>query len=97
MFLTKSKPNMGCIPFWATMITAIITTGTATRPKRPNLDKLKGIHKKLGWNLLLNEHRILEINDEEIAVIGVKTIQPCLNFRKKGAWPMPIRDQMVSM
>jgi predicted MPP superfamily phosphohydrolase len=52
--------------------------------KEANLDKLKGIHKTLGWNLLLNEHRILEINDEKIAVIGVENYSALPQFPKKG-------------
>lgn len=52
--------------------------------KEANLEKLKGIHKKLGWNLLLNEHRMLEINNEKVAVIGVENYSALPQFPKKG-------------
>tara|TARA_R110002073_G_scaffold40547_6_gene115372 strand:- start:25966 stop:27198 length:1233 start_codon:yes stop_codon:yes gene_type:complete len=37
-----------------------------------NLDQLKDVHKKLGFDLLLNTHRILEKKGEKIALIGVE-------------------------
>jgi len=40
--------------------------------KEKNLDKLKEIHKELGFDLLLNENRILEKNSDKIALIGVE-------------------------
>ncbi len=40
--------------------------------KRANFEQFKGIHKNLGWDLLLNENRILERNGEKIAIIGVE-------------------------
>jgi hypothetical protein len=49
-----------------------------------NLEKLKGIHKKLGWDLLMNEHRILDINDEKVAVIGVENYSALPQFPKMG-------------
>lgn len=52
--------------------------------KVANLEKLKGIHKKLGWNLLMNEHRILDINDEKVAVIGVENYSALPQFPKMG-------------
>lgn len=43
-----------------------------------NLDKLKAIHKQMGWDLLMNENRILERNGDKIALIGVE------NYGAKG-------------
>lgn len=37
-----------------------------------NLEDLKKVHSKMGWNLLLNEHRFLERNGERIALVGVE-------------------------
>ncbi len=37
-----------------------------------NLEKLKGIQKEIGFDLLLNEHRFLEKNGERIALVGVE-------------------------
>ncbi len=40
--------------------------------KKQNFETFKGVHKNLGWDLLLNENRVLERKGEKIAVIGVE-------------------------
>jgi predicted MPP superfamily phosphohydrolase len=40
--------------------------------KLNNVEDLKKVHSKLGWDLLLNEHRFLERNGERIALVGVE-------------------------
>ena len=40
--------------------------------KVQNFENLKSIHQRLGWDLILNGNRILEIKGEEVAVIGVE-------------------------
>jgi len=40
--------------------------------KAENFENVKAIHKKLGWNLLLDEHIYLEKENEKIAVIGIE-------------------------
>jgi len=40
--------------------------------KIKNLSDLKKLQADMGWNLLLNEHRYLEKNNEKIALIGVE-------------------------
>jgi len=40
--------------------------------KQENFENVKSIHKKLGWNLLLDEHIYLEKDNEKIAVIGIE-------------------------
>lgn len=42
------------------------------REKEKNMEDLKKIHKDLGWELLLNEHRLIEKGGARIAVIGVE-------------------------
>lgn len=37
-----------------------------------NVEAMVNTHKKLGWDLLLNEHRILTKEDASIAIIGVE-------------------------
>ena len=44
----------------------------SSEAKMKNLDKLKDIHKELGFDLLLNENRFLLKNDQKIALIGVE-------------------------
>ena len=40
--------------------------------KEQNLEKLKQYHAKMGFDLLLNENRTIELNGEQIHVIGVE-------------------------
>jgi predicted MPP superfamily phosphohydrolase len=40
--------------------------------KSENLENLKQVHRDMGWNLLLNEHRFIEKNGEKIALVGVE-------------------------
>lgn len=40
--------------------------------KERNLEALKLVHEKLGWDLLLNEHRFIEKDGERLALIGVE-------------------------
>lgn len=40
--------------------------------KKENFEKFKAIHKNLGWDLLLNENRILEKDGQQIAILGVE-------------------------
>ncbi|MEY4135773.1 MAG: hypothetical protein RL386_2123 [Bacteroidota bacterium] len=52
--------------------------------KNANFQQLKDIHRGLGWELLLNEHRIVEVNGAKIAVIGVENHSAHLRFPKRG-------------
>jgi len=44
----------------------------ASAAKDKNLQDLIQTHKVMGWDLLQNENRILRVNNEEIAVLGVE-------------------------
>jgi predicted MPP superfamily phosphohydrolase len=49
--------------------------------KQENLEKLKQVHAKLGWRLLMNEHVPLTKNNESIALLGIE------NWGAKGRFP----------
>jgi predicted MPP superfamily phosphohydrolase len=49
--------------------------------KRENLNQLIGVHKKMGWDILMNEHRILKREGAEIAILGIE------NWGAKGHFP----------
>jgi predicted MPP superfamily phosphohydrolase len=49
--------------------------------KTDNLNQLIGIHKKMGWDILMNEHRILKKDGAEIAILGIE------NWGAKGHFP----------
>ena len=54
--------------------------------KKANLERLKVIHHKLGWRLLVNEHVILENGQEndKIALIGIENWSAKSSFPKYG-------------
>ncbi len=52
--------------------------------KKANFKEFMDTHKKLGWDLLMNENRMLEINGEQIAVIGVENYSAHPRFPKYG-------------
>jgi uncharacterized protein len=54
--------------------------------KKKNFDDMITAHREMGYDLLMNEHRILEAGGEKIAIIGVENwgIGPSLRFPKYG-------------
>lgn len=52
--------------------------------KAENLEQLKRIHGQLGWQLLLNENRILTINGAQLGIIGVENWSAKGRFRSEG-------------
>jgi predicted MPP superfamily phosphohydrolase len=52
--------------------------------KKQNLQNLIVHHQKMGWDLLLNENRVLNINNEKVAVIGVENYSESRHFPKYG-------------
>src|SRR6476661_420164 len=52
--------------------------------KRKNLEALKEVHKEMGWTLLLDEHVLLEKEDEKIALIGIQNWSALKRFPKYG-------------
>jgi len=52
--------------------------------KMQNLEDLKEIHEKLGWRLLMNEHVVVERENEQIALIGIENWSAKASFHKRG-------------
>ncbi len=52
--------------------------------KRSNLQNLMETQQKMGWQLLMNEHRLLEKDGESIAILGVENWGNRANFPKYG-------------
>lgn len=52
--------------------------------KKKNLDDLKVVHKNLGWDLLCNENRFLEMGGEKVAILGVENWSSLGRFPKHG-------------
>lgn len=52
--------------------------------KIENLNRLKSTHAEMGWRLLLNEHVVIEKDEQSIALIGVENWSAKGNFSKYG-------------
>jgi uncharacterized protein len=52
--------------------------------QQQNLENLKHVHKELGWRLLMNEHVVLEKNNEQIALLGIENWSAKARFPKHG-------------
>jgi predicted MPP superfamily phosphohydrolase len=52
--------------------------------KQENLDRLKSIHRRMGWTLLMNEHVSIQKGADRIALIGVENWSSRVNFKRYG-------------
>lgn len=52
--------------------------------KKQNLQDLINTHKDMGWDIMLNENRIININGENVAIIGVENYSAKPHFQKYG-------------
>ncbi len=52
--------------------------------KLANMELLEDTHRRLGWQLLRNEHRSIQINGEPVAIIGVENYSAHPRFPKYG-------------
>ena len=52
--------------------------------KKENLQDIIQHHKTLGWDLLMDEHRIIEKNGEKIAILGIQNWSNLGKFPKYG-------------
>ena len=52
--------------------------------KSENLSQLKEVHANMGWRLLMNEHVVLEKNNQQIALLGIENWGSKARFPKYG-------------
>lgn len=52
--------------------------------KRQNIEDLKGMHQKLGWRLLWDEHVAVEKGGQQFALIGIQNWSALRNFARYG-------------
>lgn len=52
--------------------------------KFQNLENLKKVHADMGWRLLMNEHVVIERDNEQIALIGIENWSSKARFPKHG-------------
>jgi predicted MPP superfamily phosphohydrolase len=68
--------------------------------KHKNLADLAAIHKNMGWDLLINENRILEIDGEKLAILGIENWGAKARFPKYGKMGEAIKglpDEMTQV
>ncbi len=56
----------------------------SAQAKKENMERLKKVHADLGWRLLMNEHVLLEKNNEQIALLGIENWGSKARFPKYG-------------
>src|SRR5690606_3017180 len=52
--------------------------------KAANFEHLKDIHRRLGWDLLLNENRSIQVGEATLRVLGVENYSAHPRFPKYG-------------
>jgi predicted MPP superfamily phosphohydrolase len=52
--------------------------------KQQNLEDLKKVHAAMGWRLLMNEHVVIERNNDLIALLGIENWSAKARFPKHG-------------
>lgn len=52
--------------------------------KEANMAALEAAHQQMGWQLLRNQHQLMNINGEQVAVLGVENYSAHLRFPKYG-------------
>jgi predicted MPP superfamily phosphohydrolase len=60
--------------------------------KQKNLDDLKTTHKNMGWDLLMNTHRRLKVDGEEIGILGIENWGEMSRFPKYGRMDLATKD-----
>ena len=56
----------------------------SAQAKRQNLQDLIQIHKQMGWDILMNENRILKVDNEKLAILGIENWGAKARFPKYG-------------
>src|SRR5690606_556246 len=52
--------------------------------KQKNFEAIKGLHKKIGFQLLLNENVMLQKGNQKIAIVGVENWGDITRFQRRG-------------
>ncbi|RYY34311.1 MAG: metallophosphoesterase [Sphingobacteriaceae bacterium] len=60
--------------------------------KQKNLDDLIATHKNMGWDLLMNTHRRLKVDGEEIGILGVENWGELSRFPKYGRMDLAVKN-----
>ena len=67
------------------------TTWPSPEAKRQNLADLAQVHRQMGWDLLMDEHRLLRVDGETLALVGIQNWGGKGNFPKYGNLAKAVR------
>ncbi|RZA00202.1 MAG: metallophosphoesterase, partial [Sphingobacteriaceae bacterium] len=62
------------------------------RLKKKNFDDILVTHKNMGWDLLMNTHRRLKVDGEEIGIIGIENWGELSRFPKYGRMDLATKN-----
>jgi hypothetical protein len=62
-------------------------TWDSQEQKRQNIEDLKGMHAKMGWRLLWDEHVPIEKDGQQFALIGIQNFSALRSFARYGNLP----------
>lgn len=82
--LSKLKAHIGVFSILGNHDYGDYVQWDSLEDKKKNLERLINFQKELGWDVLLNEHRIIEKNGDKIALIGVENWGGNLHFPRYG-------------
>ncbi|HEY8930415.1 MAG TPA: metallophosphoesterase [Mucilaginibacter sp.] len=60
--------------------------------KQKNFQKIAGAHKTMGYDLLMNEHRRLKVDGEEIGILGIENWGELSRFPKYGRMDLAVKN-----
>lgn len=60
--------------------------------KQKNFHEIVGAHKTMGYDLLMNEHRRLKVDGEEIGILGIENWGELSRFPKYGRMDLAVKD-----
>lgn len=69
---SKLKATMGVYSILGNHDYGDYISWESAEQKQANLNRLKAIHAEMGWQLLLDEHRVLTKDGQQIALLGVQ-------------------------
>ncbi|GAB4208944.1 MAG: metallophosphoesterase [Bacteroidia bacterium] len=82
--LSKLKAGIGVFSIFGNHDYGDYVQWDSLEDKKNNLDRLVHFQRELGWDILMNENRIIEKNGEKIAIIGVENWGGNLHFPRYG-------------
>ncbi|GIV29983.1 MAG: phosphoesterase [Bacteroidia bacterium] len=82
--LSKLKAGIGVFSILGNHDYGDYVQWNSLEDKKKNLERLVNFQRELGWDILMNENRVIEKNGEKIVIIGVENWGGNLHFPRYG-------------